>query len=116
MKKPRKSSSRFAALLAVLLLAAVVVAQRDNDERPTRRSKAQRAAFMRTHPCPANGATRGACPGYVVDHIIPLHCGGPDEPSNMQWQTVADGKAKDRLERDCRNFPTSPLGRAGRAR
>jgi hypothetical protein len=22
---------------------------------------------------------------YVVDHVIPLECGGPDTPSNMQW-------------------------------
>jgi hypothetical protein len=38
-------------------------------------------------------------PGYVVDHIIPLACGGADAPANMQWQTVAAGKAKDKVER-----------------
>ena len=38
-------------------------------------------------------------PGYVIDHIVPLACGGADQPSNMQWQTVADAKAKDRVER-----------------
>jgi hypothetical protein len=38
-------------------------------------------------------------PGYVIDHVIPLACGGADAPSNMQWQTIADGKAKDRTER-----------------
>lgn len=58
-----------------------------------------RAAFVRTQPCPATGKTRGACPGYVVDHIIPLACGGPDAPSNMQWQSVAEAKEKDRTER-----------------
>jgi hypothetical protein len=30
---------------------------------------------------------RGACPGYVVDHVTPLKRGGADKPSNMQWQT-----------------------------
>jgi hypothetical protein len=35
------------------------------------------------------------CPG---DHIIPLKRGGADEPWNMQWQTIADGKAKDATE------------------
>jgi hypothetical protein len=41
--------------------------------------------------------------GYVVDHILPLGCGGADAPSNMQWQTVAEGKAKDKWERNgCR--------------
>jgi len=37
--------------------------------------------------------------GYVVDHKTPLACGGLDAPSNMQWQTVAEAKAKDRTER-----------------
>jgi hypothetical protein len=38
-------------------------------------------------------------PGYVVDHIIPLSQGGRDDPSNMQWQTKEEAKAKDRTER-----------------
>lgn len=38
-------------------------------------------------------------PGYVVDHIVPLACGGADVPSNLQWQTVAEARAKDRVER-----------------
>ena len=37
-------------------------------------------------------------PGYVVDHIIPLKRGGADAPWNMQWQTIAAGKAKDATE------------------
>jgi hypothetical protein len=54
--------------------------------------------FQLTHPCPATGRTSGACPGYVKDHVVPLACGGPDAPSNMQWQTRADAKAKDKWE------------------
>jgi hypothetical protein len=38
-------------------------------------------------------------PGYVVDHVVPLACGGADAPSNMQWQSRADAKAKDKVER-----------------
>lgn len=56
-------------------------------------------AFERAHPCPSTGQARGACPGYVKDHVIPLCAGGPDAVSNMQWQTIAEAKAKDRLER-----------------
>ena len=37
-------------------------------------------------------------PGYVADHVIPLKRGGADAPWNMQWQTIAAGKAKDATE------------------
>lgn len=69
------------------------------------RDPAQRAAFQRAHPCPATGRHAGACPGYVVDHIRPLCAGGLDHSLNMQWQTTADAKTKDRLEAaECRRF------------
>jgi hypothetical protein len=38
-------------------------------------------------------------PGYVVDHVVPLACGGADAPNNMQWQTAAEAKTKDQTER-----------------
>jgi hypothetical protein len=57
------------------------------------RSAAARHAFARQ-----TGYPHGR-PGYVIDHIVPLACGGIDAPSNMQWQTVAEAKAKDRTER-----------------
>jgi hypothetical protein len=34
----------------------------------------------------------------VVDHVIALKRGGADAPGNMQWQTVAAARAKDRIE------------------
>jgi hypothetical protein len=37
--------------------------------------------------------------GHVVDHIRPLACGGRDELSNMQWQTVDAARFKDKTER-----------------
>jgi hypothetical protein len=38
-----------------------------------------------------------------VDHVKPLACGGIDLPSNMQWQTKDEAKAKDKIERaSCR--------------
>lgn len=62
------------------------------------RSEAAKREFERLHPCPAMAARAGSCPGYVVDHVTPLACGGEDTPSNMQWQTVAEGMAKDAWE------------------
>ena len=44
-------------------------------------------------------ARTGPCGGYVIDHVVPLACGGADAPSNMQWQTVVEAKVKDRWER-----------------
>jgi hypothetical protein len=45
--------------------------------------------------------------GHVVDHIIPLACGGQDAPANMQWQTVQEAKEKDAWERrDCSIWQT----------
>jgi hypothetical protein len=55
--------------------------------------------FERQNPCPSTGKTTGRCPGYVVDHRRALAEGGADEPSNMQWQSTADAKAKDKWER-----------------
>ena len=63
------------------------------------RSAAEVRAFKREHPCPATGKSRGACPGYVVDHVIPLCAGGADDPSNMQWQELAASKVKDKEEK-----------------
>lgn len=52
---------------------------------------------------PATGKPRGRCPGWEVDHAIPLKCGGADHRSNMQWLTVEAHKDKTRREaRLCR--------------
>jgi hypothetical protein len=66
------------------------------------RSSAVAREFQREHPCPSTGQASGPCPGYIKDHIKPLACGGPDDPANMQWQTIAAAKAKDEWElKDC---------------
>ena len=63
-----------------------------------KRSPAAKAAFKKSHPCPSNGKTSGACPGYVIDHVQALKHGGADAPNNMQWQTKEAAKAKDKWE------------------
>lgn len=62
------------------------------------RSRAATRQFKKAHPCPSTGRTSGACPGYVIDHVTPLKRGGADAPGNMQWQTKAAAKAKDKIE------------------
>jgi hypothetical protein len=94
-----------AALLICLVLASApsLAAKKAEgvarDERGRiERSTAEKNEFKKEQPCPSTGKSSGACPGYVIDHVQPLCKGGADHPSNMQWQTVADGKAKDRVE------------------
>src|SRR5207249_1583940 len=65
--------------------------QRDSHGR-IKRSESAKHEFMRM-----TGYPHGR-PGYVVDHIIPLKRGGCDCPSNMQWQTIQEAKAKDKWE------------------
>jgi hypothetical protein len=83
-------------LWALLPMAFLMPISAAADSAPSRQAL---AAFRLAEPCPANGLTRGTCPGYVIDHVVALVCGGPDEASNMQWQTTAEAKAKDRWER-----------------
>ena len=63
------------------------------------RSSAVKHSFQASNPCPANGKTSGGCKGYIIDHETPLACGGADAPANMQWQTAAEAKLKDKTER-----------------
>jgi hypothetical protein len=65
---------------------------RDRRGRLRRSSEAKREFMRRT------GYSRGR-PGYVVDHVVPLACGGSDTPSNMQWQSREAAREKDRYER-----------------
>src|SRR5574340_905695 len=60
-----------------------------NEHGRIKRSEDAKRDFMRR-----SGHPHGR-KGYVVDHIVPLACGGADTPSNMQWQTKADSRAKD---------------------
>jgi len=63
------------------------------------RSSAARRSFKTQNPCPATGKATGACPGYAIDHRVPLACGEADAPENMAWQTATEAKRKDRTER-----------------
>jgi len=64
-----------------------------------KRSYKAKNQFKQLHHCPSTRRSKGSCPNYIIDHIMPLACGGADHPSNMQWQTKAEAKAKDKWER-----------------
>ena len=66
---------------------------------PDRETKVVRE-FRKSVPCPSTGHTDGACPGYVVDHPVPLCWGGPDAITNMAWQEQRLSYMKDVFERE----------------
>jgi len=87
---------RLLLVIIAAMIATTAVAK-------THRDPAMRRQFMYDNPCPATGSTKGACPGWQVDHVVPLKCGGADAPANMQWLTIGDHKAKTKREaKSCR--------------
>lgn len=85
-------------LLCLPLISQACEPPRDANGR-IKRSRTVIADFQRANPCPSTGARRGACRGWVVDHVVPLCACGLDRADNLAWQTVADAKKKDRWER-----------------
>lgn len=56
--------------------------------------------------------TTGPCPGWYLDHVVPLDNGGCDAVSNLQWlpwYLKASRVGKDRFERDVYDRPSKPL-------
>jgi hypothetical protein len=82
---------------ALIYSAAVIVLPNVASAREYRSREITREV-QREHPCPSTGQKSGACPGYRKDHVKPLACGGPDAVWNLQWQTAAVARAKDRWE------------------
>jgi len=54
------------------------------------RSYATKAAFRRIHACPATGKYVGACPGWQVDHVIPLAIGGVFRMAATLFSQIGD--------------------------
>jgi hypothetical protein len=85
--------------LAITLLLSLHGPARDAQGRIKRSPRAV-AEFKQEHPCPIPEMA-GHCIGFVVDHCVPLECGGADSPGNMQWQDINTAKEKDKIERYC---------------
>lgn len=72
---------------------------------PIERSRAEVRAFRAENPCPSTGRTRGACPGWAVDHVRALCAGGEDARTNMQWISNEDHRFKTLVDvRECRKL------------
>ncbi len=84
----------------IVLLAALLVLPAAAQTRSLRAEVLFRLAI----PCPATAEAYGPCKGYVINRVIPLVCGGAEEPANMQWQTLAQAKEKSKWDRiGCRS-------------
>lgn len=83
---------------ALILAMALLCAQA---EATTPRGTAAPAAFRKINPCPSTHKTTGACPGWVMDHLHSLRCGGADVPENLWWMTTEEAKVKDKQEDEC---------------
>lgn len=73
------------------------------------RSKITTSRFRAQVACPSTGKFIGPCPGWVMDHLHSLRCGGKDVPENLWWQPLVEAQAKDLAEKQCfRYFPGVP--------
>jgi len=87
--------------VAILVLTLSTAHAADRIER----SAAEIRAFRAENPCPATGRRAGACPGWQVDHSIPLCAGGEDKHTNMAWLSVEDHRFKTVVDaRECRKL------------
>lgn len=87
------------ALIGFVLMIAIILAGSDFSQAATCRSRAVKHNFDVQQGYPYGRK------GYVVDHICALAQGGRDSTINMQYQTQADSKAKDKIE-------NTPYGKA----
>lgn len=80
-----------------------VTPTRDADGSISRRADVLQE-FKRLHPCPVTRKSTGPCPGWAIDHVVPLAVGGCDSIHNLQWlpneiKSCKGDKCKDRWER-----------------
>jgi hypothetical protein len=69
-------------------------------EKQTKRDPHQVVLFKEKNACPSTKKLGNhPCPGWIVNHIKPLACNGPDTPENMEWEEQAASYKRDVWER-----------------
>lgn len=66
--------------------------------------------YTRVFPCPANLKPTASCPGWALNHYIPLASGGCDSAANLNWipdalKSCAGKVCVDRWERQYHAIP-----------
>jgi hypothetical protein len=84
-----------------LLITAALLLMATHAHATTARGTEAPRLFRKYNACPSTGKFTGACPGWVMDHLKSLRCGGLDVPENLWWMTTAEAKVKDRQEDEC---------------
>lgn len=64
--------------------------------------------FRKYNACPGTGKFDGPCPGWIMDHMESLRCGGRDVPENIWWQTIEEARVKDQQEDECWRYYKGP--------
>jgi hypothetical protein len=90
---------------------------RTNDGR-IKRNRAVLREFAAVFPCPSTLQPVASCPGWAIDHVIPLAAGGCDAAINLQWlpdgiKRCAGDLCKDRWERLYHGYPRTPVNPKG---
>jgi hypothetical protein len=74
----------------------------------TLRGTAAPKEFRKYNACPSTKKFTGACPGWIMDHLEALRCGGKDVPENLWWMTKTEAALKDLQEAQCWRYYKGP--------
>ena len=79
-----------------------------------KRSRGVLREFARIFPCPSTLQPVPSCPGWAIDHTIPLAVRGYDSVANLTWlpdeiKSCGMDWCKDRWERNYHASPRQPV-------